>query len=65
MIQKTTETSEVGRVKLLTKQQSLGFEQSLTEAWNYTNSLFGHTARPRKKLTHTHTINFDTCFCIL
>ena len=49
MIQKTTETSGVGRVKLLTKQQS-------TEAWNSTTSLFGHTDRLRIPVnTHTHT----------
>ena len=59
MIQKTTETGGAGIVKLLTKQQSLGLEQSLTDAWNFTTSLFGHTARLwRTFITHTHTIIF-------
>ena len=64
MIQKITETGGSGRLKLSTKRQSLGFEQSLTEAWNSTTSLFGHTARLRRPVntfthirarTHTHT----------
>ena len=55
MIQKTTETGGVGRVKLITKRQSLGFEHSLTEAWNSTTSLFGHTAHLQRPVkTHTH-----------
>ena len=59
MIQKTTETGGVGRVKLITKRQSLGFEQSLTEAWNSTTSLFGYNARLRRLVNkHTHTINY-------
>ena len=49
MIQKTTETIEAGRVKLLTN----GFEQSLTEACNSTTSLFGHTDCLRRPV-NTH-----------
>ena len=63
MIQKTTETGGAGRVKLLTKRQSLGFKNSLTEDWKSTTSLFGNTAR-LWRLVNTHTINYGTYFCI-
>ena len=57
MIQKTTETNGAYIVKLLTKRQSLGFEQSLTNAWNSTTSLFGHTDCLRRPVnTHTHNL---------
>ena len=55
MIRKTTDTGGERRVKLLTKQQSLGFNQSLTEAWGSATSLFGHTDFLWKTVnTHTH-----------
>ena len=56
MIQKTTETGGAVKLKLLTKQQSIGFDLSLTESWNSTTSLFGHTVRFRRPVNkHTYT----------
>ena len=54
MIKKTTETGGAGRLKLLTKRQSVRLEQSLTKAWNSKTSLFGHTSRLRILVTYTH-----------